>query len=80
MAIVTTTEMFKKAYEGGYAIGAFNINNMEIGPVSIKIDTAPQEEFRKAPPDCGLARRCNRCEAGENGHCRRYSGEWQESW
>ena len=30
MAIVTTTEMFKKAYEGGYAIGAFNVNNMEI--------------------------------------------------
>ena len=30
MALVTTTEMFKKAYEGGYAIGAFNINNMEI--------------------------------------------------
>ena len=30
MAIVTTKEMFKKAYEGGYAIGAFNVNNMEI--------------------------------------------------
>ena len=30
MALVTTTEMFRKAYEGGYAIGAFNINNMEI--------------------------------------------------
>lgn len=30
MALVTTTEMFKKAYAGGYAIGAFNINNMEI--------------------------------------------------
>ena len=30
MALVNTTEMFKKAYEGGYAIGAFNINNMEI--------------------------------------------------
>jgi fructose-bisphosphate aldolase class II len=30
MALVTTTEMFKKAYEGQYAIGAFNINNMEI--------------------------------------------------
>ena len=30
MAIVTSTEMFKKAYEGGYAIGAFNVNNMEI--------------------------------------------------
>ena len=30
MPIVTSTEMFKKAYEGGYAIGAFNVNNMEI--------------------------------------------------
>ena len=30
MAIVTSTEMFKKAYAGGYAIGAFNVNNMEI--------------------------------------------------
>ncbi len=30
MALVSTKEMFKKAYEGGYAIGAFNINNMEI--------------------------------------------------
>lgn len=30
MPLVTTTEMFKKAHEGGYAIGAFNVNNMEI--------------------------------------------------
>ena len=30
MAIVTSKEMFAKAYEGGYAIGAFNVNNMEI--------------------------------------------------
>ena len=30
MALVTTTEMFMKAYDGGYAIGAFNVNNMEI--------------------------------------------------
>ena len=30
MALVTTKEMFKKAYEGGYALGAFNVNNMEI--------------------------------------------------
>ena len=30
MGLVTTTEMFKKAYNGGYAIGAFNVNNMEI--------------------------------------------------
>ncbi|MFB0920927.1 MAG: class II fructose-bisphosphate aldolase, partial [Oscillospiraceae bacterium] len=30
MPIVTSKEMFKKAYEGNYAIGAFNVNNMEI--------------------------------------------------
>ena len=32
MSIVTSKEMFRKAYDGGYAIGAFNVNNME--PVS----------------------------------------------
>ena len=30
MSLVTTTEMFRKAYDGGYAVGAFNVNNMEI--------------------------------------------------
>ena len=30
MPLVTTKEMFQKAYNGGYAIGAFNVNNMEI--------------------------------------------------
>ena len=30
MSLVTSREMFKKAYEGGYAVGAFNVNNMEI--------------------------------------------------
>ena len=30
MPLVTSTEMFKKAYDGGYAVGAFNVNNMEI--------------------------------------------------
>ena len=30
MPLVGTKEMFKKAYDGGYAIGAFNVNNMEI--------------------------------------------------
>ena len=30
MPLVTSTEMFKKAYEGKYAVGAFNVNNMEI--------------------------------------------------
>ena len=30
MSLVTSKEMFKKAYDGGYAVGAFNVNNMEI--------------------------------------------------
>ena len=30
MPLVTSTEMFKKAYDGGYAIGAFNVNNMRL--------------------------------------------------
>ena len=30
MPLVTTKEMFAKAYDGGYAVGAFNVNNMEI--------------------------------------------------
>ena len=30
MPLVTTTEMFKKAYAGGYAVGAFNVNDMEM--------------------------------------------------
>ncbi len=35
MPLVTSTEMFKKAYEGHYAVGAFNVNNMEIIKVSL---------------------------------------------
>ena len=30
MPLVTSKDMFQKAYDGGYAIGAFNVNNMEI--------------------------------------------------
>ena len=30
MPLVTSKEMFEKAYKGGYAVGAFNVNNMEI--------------------------------------------------
>ena len=30
MPLVTTKDMFKKAYEGHYAVGAFNVNNMEL--------------------------------------------------
>ena len=42
MALITTTEMFKKAYEGNYAIGAFNVNNMEI--IQGIMDAALQEK------------------------------------
>mgnify|MGYP000801782076 CR=1 FL=1 len=35
MALVTSKEMFAKAYDGGYAIGAFNVNNMEIVQLSL---------------------------------------------
>ena len=44
MPLVNTKEMFQKAYEGGYAIGAFNVNNMEIiqGIVeAAKVEQAP---------------------------------------
>jgi len=44
MSLVNTTQMFKKAYEGKYAIGAFNVNNMEIiqGIVAAaKLEKAP---------------------------------------
>ena len=50
MPLVTSTEMFKKAYEGGYAIGAFNVNNMEIVQ---GITEATKEE--SAPPIVKLA-------------------------
>ena len=42
MALVTTTEMFKKAYDGGYAVGAFNVNNMEI--IQGIVDAAKEEQ------------------------------------
>ena len=42
MPLVTTTEMFKKAYEGHYAIGAFNVNNMEI--IQGIVSAATQEQ------------------------------------
>lgn len=41
MALVSTREMFRKAYEGKYAVGAFNVNNMEI--IQGIVDAAKQE-------------------------------------
>ena len=59
MALVTSTEMFKKAYDGGYAIGAFNVNNMEIIQ---GITEAAIEEQRSADP-AGFHRRARVCQA-----------------
>ncbi len=42
MPLVTSTEMFKKAYEGKYAVGAFNVNNMEI--IQGIVDAAKDEQ------------------------------------
>jgi fructose-bisphosphate aldolase, class II len=42
MPLVTTTEMFKKAYDGSYAVGAFNVNNMEI--IQGIVDAAKEEK------------------------------------
>jgi len=41
MSLVTSKEMFKKAYDGKYAVGAFNVNNMEI--IQGIVDAAKQE-------------------------------------
>jgi len=41
MPLVTSKDMFKKAYDGGYAIGAFNVNNMEI--IQGIVDAAKEE-------------------------------------
>ena len=53
MALVTTKDMFKKAYEGGYAIGAFNINNMEI--IQAVTEACAEE---KSPVILGQYRQC----------------------
>ena len=42
MPLVTSTEMFKKAYKGKYAVGAFNVNNMEI--IQGIVDAAKEEQ------------------------------------
>ena len=39
--MIESKEMFKKAYEGGYAVGAFNVNNMEI--IQAIVDAASKE-------------------------------------
>ena len=48
MPLVTSTEMFKKAYAGGYAIGAFNVNNMEI----VQGITEARSEERRVGKEC----------------------------
>ena len=56
MPLVNTKEMFKKAYEGGYAIGAFNVNNFSAGPAVL-----PEEVLKEAQEEmldyrgCGMS-------------------------
>ena len=59
MSIVTSTEMFKKAYTGGYAIGAFNVNNMEI----IQGITEAAIEEKRSPDPSGFLRCPQVCQA-----------------
>ena len=70
MPLVTSKEMFEKAYDGGYAIGAFNVNNMEI----IQGITEAAAEL-KAPADSagfqGRARLCQPHLSDEAGRGRR---------
>ena len=57
MPLVTTTEMFKKAYDGGYAIGAFNVNNMEI----VQGITEAGQRGQRPPDPPGLQGRSGLC-------------------
>ena len=70
MPLVTSTEMFKKAYEGGYAIGAFNVNNMEI----VQGITEAARDLSAPPDSSGLQGRPRLCQphlSGEAGGGRR---------
>ena len=53
MPLVGTTEMFKKAYDGHYAIGAFNVNNMEIiqGIMAAAKEKQSPSNFSNPPPE-----------------------------
>ncbi len=54
MALVSSKEMFEKAYKGGYAIGAFNVNNMEI------VQGLPKRQKKWTRPDSPGLQRCPR--------------------
>ena len=73
MPLVTTKEMFRKAYEGGYAIGAFNVNNMEIVQGITEAAAAGEGPCHPA----GVRRRPQICQAhlsdqAGRGRCGRY--------
>ena len=59
MPLVTTKEMFEKAYHGGYAIGAFNVNNMEI----VQGITEAAKEVNAPPDPSGLQGRPRLCQS-----------------
>ena len=63
MAIVTTKDMFAKAYNGGYAIGAFNVNNMEI--IQGITEAAMEERAPLIPGKQGGTGLCQACVSDE---------------
>ena len=54
MPLVNSKEMFEKAYQEGYAVGAFNVNNMEI------VQAITEASIKKRSEDCKIVRRKGR--------------------
>ena len=48
MPLVTSTKMFEDAYKGGYAVGAFNVNNMEIIQGIVQARPARKKRLRSS--------------------------------
>ena len=80
MPLVTSKEMFEKAYKGGYAIGAFNVNNMEMiqaiveaanecrSPVILQVSAGGKKVRQPRVPEapCG-------CGCGNDGYPHRHA-------
>ena len=69
MALVTTKEMFRKAYEGKYAIGAFNVDNIDImqgvsssiRPTSVPRQRLPPRSSTSPSPSISITARALSC-------------------
>ena len=68
MPLVGTTEMFKKAYEGHYAIGAFNVNNMEIIQGIMEAAKEENSPVILQASEGIYCRTCKNCSSGLSGN------------